>query len=317
MHFTSAAALVALSSIGVAYAAPLANSQDDLTRREPEYDVVNVGGEPSSSAAPEVETVTQTLNSVVTAPGAPAVPSTVTITATASPTLSPSSVAPSSTPHTHHAPPPGGSFMPPPDSSSFFRRGLKAAGDPFLYARSWVPSSSSSWPVSATSLIARDFDGWYPSSSVAIPTSSAVSSTSLVARQWGGWSSSIALPSSATPSVFATPLVARDLNGWYPSSSVATPTSSVISSPSLVARQWGGWPSSISLPSSATPSASATPLVARDFDDDSYYPASSAASVSASTSPTPFARRAISSTSSEATPSSSWSLPAVASVLPY
>ncbi|KAJ5750027.1 hypothetical protein N7533_007055 [Penicillium manginii] len=266
MHFTSAAALVALSSIGVTYAAPLANSQDDLIRRKSEYEVVNVGGEPSSSAVPEVETVTQTLNSVVTAAGVPAVPSTVTITATQSPTLSPSSVAPSSTPHAHHAPPLGGSFMPPMDSSSFFRRGLKAAGDPFLYARSLAPSSSS-WPVSATPLVARDFDAWYPSSSVATSTLSAVSSTSLVARQWGGWSSSIALPSSATPSV------------------------------------------------------SATPLAARDFDDESFSSglstASSTLSVNASASPTPFARRAIPSTSSVATPSSSWSLPAAASLLPY
>jgi hypothetical protein len=39
--------------------------------------------------------------------------------------------------------------------------------------------------------------------------------------------------------------------------------------------------------------------------------------VNASASPTPFARRAIPSTSSVATPSSSWSLPAAASLLPY
>jgi hypothetical protein len=251
MHFSSAAVLVALSSIGLTYAAPFANPQEGIVRRKVSYQVVNVDGESTSSATPEIETVTETIKSVTTAPGAAAQPITVTITATATPSHTP---APSSTPHSHGAPPPGASFFPPPNSGSgFFRRGLMAAGDPLQFARGYDTSVAS---VTATPLAAR---GWY-SSSVATPTSSAISTPSLVARQFGSWASySVATPSaivspslaarqfdvessivslSATPSstalVSATPLLAREFhNEYYPSaSSPATPSSSLTLSPS-------------------------------------------------------------------------------------
>lgn len=263
MHF-SAAALLALSSLSITYAAPVANSQDGLERRQINYQVVNVDGESNSSAAPEVETVTETLKSTVTAPGSPAVDQTVTVTAT--PSYTPySSVPLSSTPLSHLAPPPGDSFMPP-HGNGFFRRGLNAAGNPVRFAQNYTPSPSSSWPTVPTpsSLAARDYEGWYPSSSWTPSVSVPVSSTplpSLAARQYAGWtpSSSVPYPSS-TPLAPSSPLVARQYQA--PSSSIATPSSPVYTptgTPSLAARQFGRWgSSSIATPSvtpSATPSA--------------------------------------------------------------
>lgn len=200
MHFPSATALVALSSLGVAYAAPFANPQEDLFGRKVDYEIVNVGGELSSSAAPEIETVTQTIRSTVTAPGS--VPTPVTVTVTASPTSSTpysSAVTPTSTPYSHGPAPPGSSFFPP--SSNFLRRGLNAAGDPYGFARGYsYPLPSISIPLPTTPIVGRgDYDNWY-SSATATPCSSVSASTPLVARQWGGWYSSVPLPSVSTPS---------------------------------------------------------------------------------------------------------------------
>jgi hypothetical protein len=195
MHFSSVAALVALSSIGMTYAAPFANPQQDIVRRKVNYSVVNVDGESTSSAAPEIETVTETVKSVTTAPGIAPLPVTVTITATptSTPTRTPT---PSSTPHSHAAPPPGASFFPPPNGGSgFLRRGLIAAGDPLQFARGYDSSTPS---VTATPLAAR---GWYSST----PTSNAIASPSLVARQFGGWSPSGSLPATPSPSFTLSP----------------------------------------------------------------------------------------------------------------
>jgi hypothetical protein len=245
MHFSPAAALLALSSLSVAYAAPLANSQEDIVRRKVSYQVVNVDGESSSSVTPEIETVTKTIKSVTTAPGTAAQPVTVTITATATPSTAPT---PSSTPSSHAAPPPGASFFPPLSYGSvFWRRGLMAAGDPLQFARGYDSSVAS---VTATPLAARD---WY-SSPIATPTSSAISTASLVARQFGSWASS----------------------------SVATPSSSV--SPSLAARQFDVERSSVSLSAtpSSTALVSATPLAAREFHNEDYPSASISATPSSS-----------------------------------
>ncbi|KAJ5167916.1 uncharacterized protein N7482_003510 [Penicillium canariense] len=238
-----AAALLALSSVSVTYAAPFANPQEDMVRRKVDYQVVNVDGDPTSSAAPEIETMTETVKSVTTAPGAAPLPITITVTATPS-----STPIHSSTLHSHSPPPPGASFFPPPDSDSgFFRRGLMAAGNPLQFARSYSPSTSS---VFATPLAAR---AWYSSPAVT-PSSSASVTPSLLARQFGGWSSSASLPvtPSSTASASVTPLVARNfyassstpsspssLAAWdfhsqyYPSaSSSATPSSSFTLAPS-------------------------------------------------------------------------------------
>lgn len=130
MYFSSAAALITLSALGVTYAAPFANPQEDIVRRKANYSVINVGGESTSSAAPEIETVTETVKSVTTV--APLPLPVVTITVSATPTSStPTSSTPtrtptpSSTPHSHGAPPPGASFFPPPNGGSgFLRRGF-------------------------------------------------------------------------------------------------------------------------------------------------------------------------------------------------
>ncbi|KAJ5439903.1 uncharacterized protein N7458_010901 [Penicillium daleae] len=197
MHFSSAAALIALSTFSVTYAAPFANPQEEIVRRKVTYQVVNVDGKSTSSAAPEVQTVTETVQSVTTAIGAPSLFIAVTVTAT--PTSTP---IPCSTPHSHVAPPPGASFFPPPnDGSGFFRRGLMAAGDPLQFSRGYESSTAS---VTASPLAAR---GWY-SSPAATPSFTASSTPSLVAREFGSWSSSSSLP--VTP--ISTPLIARDFH---------------------------------------------------------------------------------------------------------
>lgn len=172
MHFSSAAALITLSALGVTYAAPFANLQEDIIRRKVNYSVVNVDGESTSSAAPEIETLTETVKSLTTAPGIAPMPVTVTITAT--PTSTPTRMpTPSSTPHSHGAPPPGASFFPPPNGGSgFLRRGLIAAGDPLQFARGYDSSTAS---VTATPLAAR---AWYSPT----PTSDAIGLPSLVAH---------------------------------------------------------------------------------------------------------------------------------------
>ncbi|KAJ5390649.1 uncharacterized protein N7496_001717 [Penicillium cataractarum] len=172
MHFSSAAALVILSSIGLTYAAPFTNPQAEIARRKVSYQVVNVDGDPTSSATPETETVTETIQSVTTATGTALSPVTVTITATPS-----STPTPTSTPHSHAAPPPGASFFPAPSSGSgFFRRGLMATGDPLQFARGDESSTASvtAIPLAATPVIARDFYNQdYPSVfSSATPSSS-------------------------------------------------------------------------------------------------------------------------------------------------
>lgn len=233
MHFSSAAALFALSSLSVTSAAPFANPQEDLFGRKVDYEIVNVGGD-SSSAAPEIETVTETVKSVLTTPGAAPMPVTVTVTATPSSTPY-SSATPTSTPYSHSPAPSSSSFLP--SGTGFFHRGLNAAGDPYRFARSYGSSVSSvSTPVSATSLAVWEYDGWY-SSATGTPVSSSVS----VSTPLAGWYSSVPSLSLPTPSyswsvpVSATPLVARGFG-----------------TPSISARSW-------SIP------ASPTALVARDF----------------------------------------------------
>jgi hypothetical protein len=300
MHFSSATALIALSSLSLTSAAPFASPQEDLFGRSVSYDVVNVGGE-SSSAVPETDTVTETVKSVVTSPGAPAVPVTVTVTATPS-SIPFSSPAPSSTPHGFA--PGGSSFFPP--GTGFLRRGLNAAGDPYYIARSYSASSSvaasSTWgPVPTPPLAVRGDYGWYSLPLSSTPSSTSVSmSTPLVARQFGGWESSVPAFSSATPStmsvpVSATPLVARE---WpAPSSSV-----SIVPSMSWV--------------KSEAAASSSTPLVARQWPA----PTSSSAAWSFTPTPTPLARRAIREqawSSAASAPSSSYSLSPSATPLLY
>ncbi|KAJ5181990.1 hypothetical protein N7449_012137 [Penicillium cf. viridicatum] len=277
MHFSSAA-LLALCSIGVTYAAPFPNPENEDLARRATYSVVNADEDSSSAVAREVDTVFET--STVTAPGADPVPITVTVTAT------PSSVVQSSTPVASSTPcwetP---NVLPAAGSNSFFRRGLRAAGQPALFAREYSSSSA------AESLYAR---GWYSvasgTPSVATPTASP---SSLVARGFGDLfsSASVAPSSSPSASVTATPLVAR---GWY--SSAATPSSSATP---LVARGWYS--------SAATPSASATPLVARvarSFGDGSSSASPSYSSVDVPLSPTPLVARDVYASPS-GTPSSS------------
>ncbi|KAJ5584489.1 uncharacterized protein N7459_004289 [Penicillium hispanicum] len=291
MHFSSTAALVALSSLGVTYAAPFPNSQDDLGRRQINYQVVNVGGDP---ATPEIKVVTETVKSVTTASGVPAAPETVTVTATPSSVIYKSG-APSSTPRLHDAPPSGASFFPPTESSSFFRRGLKAAGDPFHYARSLAPSASSASLATSTAVLAeRGTYGWYtpsgaPSSSVSVPTS-------LHARQFGSWVSS-APPSVPTSS--GSPVYARGFEGWYTTS--GTPSSSVSVPTSLAARQFDSRGPNAPVPSVSTSFAapSAASLARRDFASASSTPSSSVVARGYH----------YSSPSSSATPSSSISSP--------
>lgn len=302
MHFSNAAALLAFSTIGV-YAAPFANPQDELDRRQIAYQVVNVDGDSNGSAVPEVETVTKT----ATVTGASAAPQTITVTAT--PSLTPYSSLPSSSAISHLAPPPGGSFMPA-KSNGFFRRGLSAAGNPVQFAQNYIPSSSSAWPNAHTSLAVRHADGWYapsytPSFTPSFTPSATPSASPLVARQFGSWVPSAPVPSS--PSAVPTPspsgsLVARQFGSWSPSSvhiPSATPSvspsahvfargyraapwgtpsytpsafPSFTSSPtplaSLVApRQFGGWAPSAPVPSSsnAVPTPSGTPVAPTSF----------------------------------------------------
>lgn len=213
MHF-STATLVVLSSLSISFAAPFANPQEDLYGRKVDYQIVNVGGDMSSSVAPEiVETVTQTVKSFVTTPAAVPTPVTVTVTDTpsstpyssiATPTSSPystpcSSIAtptstPYSTPYTPAGTPTSTPCLPSASSSrpasNFIRRGLIAAGNPVGYARGYstiLPSVPV--PIPTTPLAKRD-DQWY--------SSGASTSAPLIARQWGGLPSGIPLPSSAS-----------------------------------------------------------------------------------------------------------------------
>lgn len=299
MHFSSATALIALSSLSLTSAAPFASPQEDLYGRSIGYDVVNVGGE-SSSAAPEIDTVTETVKSVVTTPGAAAVPVTVTVTATPSSTPF-SSPAPSSTPHGFA---PGGStFFPP--GTGFLRRGLNAAGDPYYIARRYSSSSSaaasSTWgPVPTPPLAVRGDYGWYSLPVSSTPSSTSVSmSTPLVARQFGGWEPSVPAFSSATPSTVSVPVSATPLAREWP-----TPSSSVSIVPSMswVKRQ--------------AAASSSTSLVARQWP----VPTSSSAAWSFTPTPTPLARRAIREqawSSASSAPSSSYSLSPSATPLLY
>ncbi|KAJ6021331.1 hypothetical protein N7540_006835 [Penicillium herquei] len=303
MHFSSAAALLAFSSISLTFAAPLANSQNDLNRRQVNYQIVNVDGDSDSSAIPDIETVTETAKSTVTAPGSPAVAQTVTVTATPSytPSYTPSaSLFPSSsTPISHQAPPPGSSFMPEEHgfNGGFFRRGLNALGNPGHFAQNYVSSSSASWPTVPTSLAVRGAEDWYPSSSWT-PSSSAVpAATPLVAREFGRWGSSSLVPSSSssfsvpTPS---SPVVARQFQEG-PSLAPSSPSSvasSTVPSPSLAARQFGAWGSSSSSAPSGTPYATpSTHVWARGYDSaPDAFPSgtpSSSASISPSATPSP------------------------------
>ncbi|KAJ5683283.1 hypothetical protein N7462_006448 [Penicillium macrosclerotiorum] len=319
MHFSVAAALLAFSSISVTYAAPVANSENDIVRRTADYQVVNVDGEEPSSAAPEVQTVTATIKSEATVAGATAEVLTVTVTATPSSTPI-SSAVPSGPPRSHVPPPPGGSFFPNPDSKSFFRRGLRAAGDPLQFARSYTPSPSGPGPVSATPLAARNFEGWY-SSPIVTPSASAAPSIPLVARQFGSQSLATVLPSSASsiPAGFSIPMVAR---GFYDASSIATPSATASPSASLIARQFGNRKPGAELPSSPSSSfaGSPTPVIARDF-----YEASSSApypSLSSPAGPTPLVARQFGNqyqpgASGSTTPSASFSPSPSVSSIPY
>ncbi|KAJ5760756.1 hypothetical protein N7520_007912 [Penicillium odoratum] len=300
MHFSNAAALLAFSSISAIYAAPLANPQDELNRRQINYHVVNVDGDSDSSAVPEIETVTKTAESTVTAAGAPVVLQTVTVTAT--PSLVPYSPGPpSSTPISHQAPPPGESFIPA-QSNGFFRRGLNAAGNPVQFVQNYIPSPSVSFTPSATPyaspLVARQYGDWASSASVPLsPSFMATPSASMAARQFGGWNPSSIPTPSATPSVSPSGYVYARGYGVAP---WGTPSASPSVSPSvsLVARQFGARsPISVATPS-GSPSGLSTPVaptsfpVKRDFDNH----------VSPSGAPTP-------------TPSASFSIPRSSALL--
>lgn len=264
MHFLSATAFLAVVSLGTTYAAPFANPQEDLFGRKVDYEIVNVGGELSSSAAPEIETVTRTIKSTVTAPGS--VPTPVTVTVTASPTSSTpysSPVTPTSTPYSHGPAPPGASFFPP--SSNFLRRGLNAAGDPYGFARGYGYSASSiSSAVPTTPIAGRDnYDAWYPSVT-ATPSSSVSASSPLVARQWGSWHSSVPLPSTSAPSFsWSVPVPSASIVGR----AYASHSWGLRASPTPYARRSfrnGPWsrPSSSATPSASfSLSPSATPLL--------------------------------------------------------
>ncbi|KAJ5804595.1 uncharacterized protein N7518_000898 [Penicillium psychrosexuale] len=223
MHFSSAAVL-ALCSISVTYAAPFANPENEDLARRATYSVVNADEDCSSSpVAREVDTVFET--STVTAPNADPVPITVTVTATPSSVTSPSTAVASPT-SCWETP----NVLPTAGSSSFFRRGLRAAGQPAIFAREY----------SSSLLYAREY-----------PTASA--SESLYARGW--YSAASGTPSIATSTASPTSLVARNFGDSY--SSAWVPTSSLVTATPLVARGLYS--------SAATSSASATSLVARGF----------------------------------------------------
>ncbi|KAJ5095486.1 hypothetical protein NUU61_004842 [Penicillium alfredii] len=319
MHFSSATALLAISSLGVTYAAPVANPQeDDLVRRRAAYSVVNVDGDSSSStpATPEVDTVIETVQSTVTAPGAAPQPVTVTVTATPSSGRPSSSVAASSIPYFYDRQAPALQTNVPQSTqspfASFVRRGLTAAGDPAAFARSWTssavvpPASSISLPAAAPSLAARQFEY----SSAPASWQAPVLAPSLVPREFGGPSSSLNVP---VPAVQTSPIVARGFGNAFssgvpqrPSATLAargfgdwSPAVPAISSaspsmpfqaPSLVARAWG----TPVVPNLSTPVA-ATPLVARGFGDASSAPLptwAAASGANAPGSPTPIVPRA-------------------------
>lgn len=281
MHYSSTAALVAFSSLGVTYAAPFVNPYGEVFRRKANYDVVNVDGESSSSAAPEVETVTQTVKSQVTAPGAPAVPVTVTITATPS-TKASSSARAHSSPLSHIPPPPGASFFPP-SNDDFLGRDFNPAGIPANFAQGPGSSSPVSAPVAPTSFAARQAGGqWTPS---AVP-SGVHPSPSVAPRQNDGQWTPSAVPSGVVP----TPSVApRQNDGQYTPSPAApevnpaslpagqngassspahvAPSSPGSVAPTVAPRQHAAWEApAAAAPSSAAPSAVApSSLVARQF----------------------------------------------------
>lgn len=311
MHF-STAALLAFSSVSITYAAPFANTQnEDLSRRKATYDVVNVDEDSSSSAVPEIDTVFET--STVTAPGANPVPVTVTVTAT--PSSSSIARAASSTP-CYETPaartdiPLPSIALPEAGSNTFFRRGLRAAGQPALFAREYASSASSSASASASaSLYAREYPQpsstgalyvrEYSTSSV-LPTSSASlyarqwataspsSSVSLVPRQFGGWYSSAPSSTVSVP-VSATPLVARQFSEGYSTSLPAFSSATPSSSASLFARGW--YSSASGTPSSSATPTSAVPLAVRG-EFGWYSPVASSSSIPTPTaSPSLVARR--------------------------
>ncbi|KAF7525241.1 hypothetical protein PCG10_005126 [Penicillium crustosum] len=304
MHFSSAAVL-ALCSIGVTYAAPFANPENEDLARRATYSVVNADEDSSSAVAREVDTVFET--ATVTAPGADPIPTTVTVTATPSGVFQSSTPVASSTPCWEIP-----NVLPAAGSNSFFRRGLRAAGQPALFAREYSSSSSAAlypteYPAAsaAESLYAR---GWYSAvsgtPSVATPTASP---SSLVARGFGDLfsSASVSPASSVIASVTATPLAAR---GWY--SSAATPSASATPLVARMARSLGDGSSSASPSySSVNVPLSPTPIVARDVYAS---PSGTPASSSIPTSAAPLAVRGsygwyspVPSASSVATPSAS------------
>lgn len=232
MHYSSAAALFALSSLSVSYAAPFVSPQEDLLERKVDYKVVNVGGDLSSSAPLEIiETVTQTVKSIVTP--SVAVPTPVTVTVTATPSSTPhffSTATPSSTPYSRRPAPSSASSVS--SASHFIRRGLNAAGDPYGFARSYGSSVPSvSFPVSTTPL----------------------------GGDYGSWSSSAPLPSVPTPSsswgasASATPLARRNY-ATYSWGTLASP------SPSS-GLAWSSASSAVTPGTSFSVMPSATPLL--------------------------------------------------------
>ncbi|KAJ5211735.1 uncharacterized protein N7498_003381 [Penicillium cinerascens] len=221
MHF-STATLLALSTLSLTSAAPFAGPQEDLYGRKVNYEIVNVGGE-SSSAAPEIDTVTETVKSVVTTPGA--APAPITITVTATPSSTPYSSATLSSTPSHAFAPGGSSFFPP--GAGFLRRGLNAAGDPYYFARSYSSAASStSSPVSATSLAARGYAGW--ASATPSASSMSVSATPLAARDYAATSSSVAWSSTPSPN----PLGRRAIRNQHWFSAASASSSSYSLSPS-------------------------------------------------------------------------------------
>lgn len=227
MHFSSAAALFALSSLSVSYAAPFVSPQEDLLERKVDYKVVNVGGDLSSSAPPEIiETVTQTVKSIVTP--SVAVPTPVTVTVTATPSSTPyfsSTATPSSTPYSRRTAPSSAASVS--SASRFLRRGLNAAGYPYGFARSYGSSVSSvSIPVSTTPL-GGDYSSWYSSAplpSLLTQSSSwgaSVSATPLARRNYATYS----WGSSASPSL-------SSRRAWSSASSAVIPCTSFSAMPS-------------------------------------------------------------------------------------
>ncbi|KAJ5239783.1 hypothetical protein N7468_004402 [Penicillium chermesinum] len=174
MHFSYASAFLALSSVSVTYAAPF-----EAAKRQ-DYSVVNVDGE--STTAPTVETVTQTISSIVTEPGSVSTIGPQTITVTATPSSVPySSGASSSTPVWHFPPPPRRVFLP---SSEWLHSPCSSAA-----------AVTTATPSSSVSLIARRW-GWSSVSTPAYSATSTVTPTASASLYARGVSSSA--PASST-----------------------------------------------------------------------------------------------------------------------